>query len=211
MVLFYVHVVKTVSDCSSLRYAYTHTYAQTQGLSVPQALQCMCLRRPGFVQNCQAARDAGVKQFVFVSVHDFKVPGFVKRVAYFEGKRRTEKLVGELFGSKGFILRPAFIYGEREVNLKGPNGRSRKLSLPLQRLGGPLARLTSLNVVKRIASSGLPLADVVWTQPLSAETVAQAAVCCCMGTVGSADEKKEGGMMDSEAVVLGVQDMATMA
>lgn len=48
----------------------------------------------------QAAADAGVKQFVFVSVHDYKAPQFVKRVGYFDGKRRTEKVVGELFGSK---------------------------------------------------------------------------------------------------------------
>lgn len=66
-----------------------------------------------FVSSCcptwrhvQAAADAGVKQFVFLSVHDFKVPGFVSRVGYFNGKRRTERLIGELFGSKVKQLPP---------------------------------------------------------------------------------------------------------
>ena len=48
----------------------------------------------------KAAADAGVKQFVFLSVHDYKAPAFVKRVGYFQGKRQTEKVVGELFGAK---------------------------------------------------------------------------------------------------------------
>lgn len=41
-----------------------------------------------------------MKQFVFVSVHDYKAPSAVKKVGYFDGKRRTEKLIGELFGAK---------------------------------------------------------------------------------------------------------------
>lgn len=52
---------------------------------------------PSFVQ---AAADAGVKQFVFISVHDYKAPSAVKKVGYFDGKRRTEKVIGELFGEK---------------------------------------------------------------------------------------------------------------
>ncbi|CAN0398926.1 unnamed protein product, partial [Hapterophycus canaliculatus] len=45
----------------------------------------------------KAAADAGVKQFVFVSVHDYKAPSAVKKIGYFDGKRRTEKVIGELF------------------------------------------------------------------------------------------------------------------
>lgn len=41
-----------------------------------------------------------MKQFVFVSVHDYKAPSAVKKVGYFDGKRRAEKLIGELFGAK---------------------------------------------------------------------------------------------------------------
>lgn len=35
-----------------------------------------------------------------MSVHDYKAPSVVKKVGYFDGKRRTEKAVGELFGEK---------------------------------------------------------------------------------------------------------------
>ncbi|CAM9870651.1 unnamed protein product, partial [Discosporangium mesarthrocarpum] len=167
----------------------------------------------------QAARDAGVKQFVFISVHNYRVPSFVKRIGYFEGKRRTEKLVGELFGSKGYILRPGLIYGERGLKLRGPDGQDREVSLPLQRVGEPLERITSMTLAKRIAGSGLPLADVFWTQPLSAEKVALAAVKCCLGTLGggeagSGDAGGAGGglgVMENEAIVLTVEDMAVMA
>lgn len=48
----------------------------------------------------QATADAGVKQFVFVSVHDYKAPSAIKKIGYFDGKRRTEKVIGELFGEK---------------------------------------------------------------------------------------------------------------
>lgn len=41
-----------------------------------------------------------MKRFVYVSVHDYRTPEFVKRVGYFSGKRRAEKVVEELFGSK---------------------------------------------------------------------------------------------------------------
>lgn len=54
----------------------------------------------------QAASDAGVKQFIFISVHDFKTPSFVKRIGYFDGKRRTEKVIGDLFGKKVSDAKP---------------------------------------------------------------------------------------------------------
>lgn len=52
---------------------------------------------------------------------------------------------------QGVILKPALIYGERNVKLTGPNGQERTLNVPLQRLGGPLARLTGTGVAKKIA------------------------------------------------------------
>lgn len=58
------------------------------------------------------------------------------------------------------------------------------------------------------AGSGLPLADVAWTQPLSTEEVARSAVKCCLeGTdsLGGARGKDSG-----DAVVLKVQDIANM-
>lgn len=43
------------------------------------------------------------------------------------------------------------MYGERNVLVKGPQGKDRKVKVPLQRIGGPLARITSTAIGKRIA------------------------------------------------------------
>ncbi|CAM9505046.1 unnamed protein product [Ectocarpus sp. 4 AP-2014] len=168
------------------------------------------------IKLAEAAADAGVKQFVFVSVHDYKAPSAVKKVGYFDGKRRAEKLIGELFGAKGVILKPAFIYGSRDVKLAGPKGKERTVNIPLQRVGGPLAKITSTGIGKRIAGespppwlgSGLPLADVAWTQPLSTAEVAKAAVRCCLEGTDSLGGGR--GKDSGDAVVLKVQDMAQM-
>jgi hypothetical protein len=56
-----------------------------------------------------------VSRFVFVSVHKYKLPTVVTRTGYFAGKRRAEARIGELFGNDGFVLRPAFIYGKKQV------------------------------------------------------------------------------------------------
>ena len=188
------------------------------------------------------------------------------------------------------------------MKLTGPNGKERTLNVPLQRIGGPLARITGTNVVKKIAGehsrprwvfegsphgsrgafvtrgcvsllcsvafdgsqcmpiireknawhtilfsiaivlcsaallpltlqihpflhgllpslppslpvpianieSGLPLADVAWTQPLSVEAVGTAAVRCCLDGVENlgSRSKDSGG-----TAVLRVQDIAQM-
>ncbi|CAM9913996.1 unnamed protein product [Ectocarpus sp. 12 AP-2014] len=160
------------------------------------------------IKLAEAAADAGVKQFVFVSVHDYKAPSAVKKVGYFDGKRRAEKLIGELFGAKGVILKPAFIYGSRDVKLTGPKGKERTVNIPLQRVGGPLAKITSTGIGKRIAGSGLPLADVAWTQPLSTAEVAKSVVRCCLEGTDSLGGGR--GKDSGDAVVLKVQDMAQM-
>lgn len=61
--------------------------------------------------------------------------------------------------------------------------------------------------IARPAGSGLPLADLAWTQPLSAETVAKAAVRCCLD---GADDISVKGKESGDAVVIKVQEMAEM-
>lgn len=57
--------------------------------------------------------------------------------------------------------------------------------------------------------SGLPLADVAWTQPLSKDSVAKAAVRCCLE--GAENLERGGKGKDSgDALVLKVQDMAEL-
>lgn len=53
--------------------------------------------------------------------------------------------------TQGAILKPALIYGSRDVKLTGPKGEERTINLPLQRVGGPLAKLTSTGIGKKIA------------------------------------------------------------
>lgn len=52
---------------------------------------------------------------------------------------------------QGVILKPAVIYGERTVMVTGLNGEEKTLNVPLQRVGGPLARITSTSIGKKIA------------------------------------------------------------
>lgn len=52
---------------------------------------------------------------------------------------------------QGVILKPAFIYGEREVTIEGPDGTERRLTLPLQRVGRPLERILSTGIARTIA------------------------------------------------------------
>lgn len=61
--------------------------------------------------------------------------------------------------------------------------------------------------VARLAGSGLPLADLAWTPPLSAETVAKAAVRCCLN---GEDDLSVKGKESGDAVVIKVQEMAEM-
>ncbi|CAM9493710.1 unnamed protein product [Chrysoparadoxa australica] len=133
----------------------------------------------------EAAKDAGVKRAVFVSVHDYKVPRFVAGLGYFTGKRRTERLIGELFGDHGYVLRPGPIYGERLATIRLPRiEEPKKVKIPLTRVGKVVERVTMFGPVKSLAKSGLPLADVAYTQPLSVEAVANAAICCAADEEG---------------------------
>lgn len=59
------------------------------------------------------------------------------------------------------------------------------------------------------AGSGLPLADVAWTQPLSTKEVARSAVKCCLEGTDSLGGGR--GKDSGDAVVLKVQDIAEMA
>lgn len=56
---------------------------------------------------------------------------------------------------QGVILRPGFVYGERSVKIPGPNGRERTVKVPLQRVGGPLSRITSTGLFRKIAGDAL--------------------------------------------------------
>lgn len=135
------------------------------------------------VKLAEVAKEAGVGRFVFVSVHEYKLPKPLDRAGYFAGKRKAEAAVTTSFAENGYILRPAAIYGKRKVTISNPvTSEEKKLVLPLERIGKQIARITALEPIKKLATSGLPFADLVYTQPLSVEEVATAAARCAAGT-----------------------------
>jgi hypothetical protein len=161
------------------------------------------------IKLCEIAKDTGASKFVFISVHDYKLPDLISKVGYFAGKRNAESRIGELFGSDGYILKPGFIYGPRKVMLKNPvSGEKKTVTLPLNKIGEPASELLSMAPFQRLAKSGLPFADAVYTQPLSVIEVAYAAAKCAVGTVTAGVRAKS--TSDMGARVLDVDDIKRM-
>lgn len=114
------------------------------------------------VEAIRAAAEAGVKRFVFISAHDFGLPGFVLR-GYYQGKRAAEDELLAKFPYSGVILRPGFIHGVRQVG---------SMKLPLNAVGSPLELL--LKNVKPVTR--IPVVGKLLVPPVKAVTVAKAAV-----------------------------------
>ena len=125
-----------------------------------------------------AASAAGVPRFVFVSVHQYNLPGFVtEQLGYFCGKRDAERAVLSTYQATGAVLQPGFIYGDRLVGAA---------TLPLGAVGEPLERALKAasegplgGVLKALAA--LPASDVVLAPPVAVDAVAAAAVRCATG------------------------------
>eukprot|EP00238_Polyblepharides_amylifera_P008831 CAMPEP_0196579260 /NCGR_PEP_ID=MMETSP1081-20130531/19813_1 /TAXON_ID=36882 /ORGANISM="Pyramimonas amylifera, Strain CCMP720" /LENGTH=263 /DNA_ID=CAMNT_0041898777 /DNA_START=266 /DNA_END=1057 /DNA_ORIENTATION=- len=135
----------------------------------------------------EAAVEAGVPRFVFVSVHEYNIPEKVKEASgYFSGKKRAETAVLSSFPTSGTVLRPGFIYGERLVPKLG-------VKIPLSVVGEPLQKFLENDTVKTLSNalSGLPASDLVFAPPVSVEAVAAAALKCLSdpGMVGIIDIK----------------------
>lgn len=116
------------------------------------------------MQLMEAAKEAGVDRFAFVSVHDYSLPEFVGK-GYFTGKRAAEARLAQLFPSSGVALRPGFIHGTR--NVAG-------LPVPLQAVGLPLEKVLSLLPTQSLA--GVPLVGLAAVPPVSVAAVGRAAV-----------------------------------
>ncbi|KAH7444815.1 hypothetical protein KP509_02G093000 [Ceratopteris richardii] len=114
-----------------------------------------------------AACNAGVRKFVFISVHDYNFPDFVKGVGYFSGKKRAEAEVLAKFTTTGTVLRPGFIYGKRRVN---------GIDIPLDAFGEPLEKVLGVTKTFTRPFSSLPASDVFLVPPISVDDVAYAAI-----------------------------------
>eukprot|EP00607_Mallomonas_marina_P010045 CAMPEP_0182419654 /NCGR_PEP_ID=MMETSP1167-20130531/4060_1 /TAXON_ID=2988 /ORGANISM="Mallomonas Sp, Strain CCMP3275" /LENGTH=218 /DNA_ID=CAMNT_0024594687 /DNA_START=134 /DNA_END=790 /DNA_ORIENTATION=- len=112
---------------------------------------------------------AGVSRFVYVSTVENNLPSFVLR-GYFNGKRRAEEAVLDGFPDTGTILRPGFMYGDRQV---GP------VTLPLGIVGRPLQSLLSLPGASTLQS--LPGMKALLASPLPVQEVGLVAAAAAAG------------------------------
>ncbi|MCO5581331.1 hypothetical protein L7F22_035212 [Adiantum nelumboides] len=114
-----------------------------------------------------AASNAGVQKFVYISVHDYNFPDFLKSVGYFTGKKRAEAEVLAKFTTTGTVLRPGFIYGKRRLN---------GVDIPLDVVGEPLEKVLAATKTFTRPLSSLPASDVLFAPPVSVDDVAYAAI-----------------------------------
>ncbi|KAK9816943.1 hypothetical protein WJX72_007264 [[Myrmecia] bisecta] len=124
------------------------------------------------------AAEAGVGRFVFISVHDYRFPGFFLS-GYFQGKRKAENALAAKFPEGGVALRPGFIHGTRSVGSVG---------IPLGLVGTPLEKALGFLPTKTLAS--VPLLGAGFVPPVSVTAVAKAAVAA------ATDPSVPGGIMD---------------
>lgn len=112
-----------------------------------------------------AALNAGIQKFVFVSVHDYNVPNVFK--SYFDGKRKAEVEVLAKFANAGTVLRPGFIYGRKTLN---------GLQVPLDVVGGVWEWVHAATQFLTRPFTLLPASDLVLAPPVSVNDVAAAAI-----------------------------------
>lgn len=132
--------------------------------------------------NCnaiEAAKDQGVKKFVYISTVENNLPAFLLR-GYFEGKRQAEEQLFKSFpgSGDGVVLRPGFIFGTRQV--------SPTLKIPLSLLGKPLEAILSHFPFNRIQHV-VPGMKAVMCPPVSVEHVAAVASAAALGQLPDLD------------------------
>ncbi|KAK2080840.1 hypothetical protein QBZ16_000694 [Prototheca wickerhamii] len=126
----------------------------------------------------RAAKEAGVRRFAFISVHDFRFPNFLLK-GYFQGKRDAEQELFEQYPETGVALRPGFIYGSRDVG----SG-----TLPLGIVGAPLGLLLKALPTRRLAD--IPILGAAFVPPTPVDVVGRAAARAAL------DPSIPGGIMD---------------
>eukprot|EP00242_Pyramimonas_sp_CCMP2087_P007414 CAMPEP_0198211648 /NCGR_PEP_ID=MMETSP1445-20131203/24967_1 /TAXON_ID=36898 /ORGANISM="Pyramimonas sp., Strain CCMP2087" /LENGTH=279 /DNA_ID=CAMNT_0043885953 /DNA_START=71 /DNA_END=910 /DNA_ORIENTATION=+ len=127
------------------------------------------------VAMVEAAKAANVKNFVFISAHDYQLPSFVLS-GYVAGKKKAEVAVAQHFPSTGVSLRPGFIHGTRYV-LGG-------VPVPLSYIGTPMENVLRSENVKQLRASQ-PMLDRFLVPPTRVEDIASVAAKAAAGVGGS--------------------------
>ncbi|GFH11546.1 NAD(P)-bd_dom domain-containing protein, partial [Haematococcus lacustris] len=119
------------------------------------------------VAAIEAASQAGIPRFVFISAAIPNIPGLEYLLGgYVNGKRMAEEALQSHYPQGGVALRPGAIYGNRVI--------SSSLTLPLQYVFQPLEALLAHLPSRQL--SQLPLLGAALTPPLPVQAVARAAV-----------------------------------
>ena len=128
------------------------------------------------VAAMDAAKKAGVRKFVYVSVANLVKEAFGDKLLqpYFEGKAMSEAALTKNFPSEaGTVVGPSFIYGGDRFSLsppRVPNG-----------YGSFINKLLSSEVITKLASSSPAPLAVVLAPPVSVESVAKSAAAAATG------------------------------
>ena len=142
------------------------------------------------VRGVNAAKAAGARRFVYVSVADIvkdTVGGAVMK-GYFEGKSATERAVADAFpGDASFLVKPSFIYGGDAFSLNPPR--------VTQQYGDVLVKLLGSGAVKAIAEKAPGPIALTLAEPQSVDDVAAATAAAALGkcdgaSVDGADDIK---------------------
>ncbi|KAJ9505672.1 hypothetical protein QJQ45_011388 [Haematococcus lacustris] len=119
------------------------------------------------VAAIEAAAQAGIPRFVFISAAIPNIPGLEYLLGgYVNGKRMAEEALQSHYPQGGVALRPGAIYGNRVI--------SSSLTLPLQYVFQPLEALLAHLPSRQL--SQLPLLGAALTPPVPVQAVARAAV-----------------------------------
>jgi nucleoside-diphosphate-sugar epimerase len=146
------------------------------------------------VSAVEAAKEAGVSRFVYISTVENNLPDFLLK-GYFNGKRRAEKAVMDTFTRDGTVLRPGFIYGTRQVPMSSSN-----LSIPLGLLGRPLQALFSTPPIAALRDI-LPGMKAILAVPLPVDWVAEVAVEAALEGVEESGSSEEGRVLTVQDII----------
>lgn len=89
------------------------------------------------IHAMKIAEKSGVDHFVFISssrVDNIDLSPSNPLYGYFHGKWRAEQELKKIFGNNGIIIRPGFIYGNRQAG---------GINIPLQWIGSPLSYMST--------------------------------------------------------------------